>query len=237
MSHPIAESKQESLFVEQAAKEAEETPVLTGEPEATKLLEEARSYIYYWPEEFQGFQSTLSLIEGSQEYKGKLNVISSRNYSLELDGYPEVKWVKYQIEEILAHRESPNISKMSSKTGAELGDWDGIYGRKVVLLGDRMKSYYRIKDKKIMQISRSYNLLTFLINIDQHQVCNGRFAATSYNAFYWSNDKNSLEKVETYYDNYQEVGNLFIPIERRYSICDSSGIKSRSIMLKEIELF
>jgi hypothetical protein len=231
----VSPTEPKSVFVDAAAAEVAATRPEEGEPEATGLLAEARSRIYYWPADFPGFRCQLDLVEGPDRFSGKLVAPSSRTFQLELEGFSRAKWLRFQVEELLAHREAPAVSKMVLQTGCVMGDWDEVYGRKVILLGDKMQSFYRLRDQKLTQIGRNYRNQKLLINIDEHLACGSFFASLAYTAFYWESD-GSLAKCETYRDEYTLVGTHYLPRERRYSLADGSGIRSCAIRFEESQL-
>lgn len=99
-----------------------------------------------------------------------------------------------------------------------------------------MQSFYRIKDRKLTQIGRSYNGLSFVINIDQHQEFEGQFVSTHYTVFYVSTATNQLAKVETFFDRYQEVNGRLLPAERRYTLVEGhqGGMTTRSLLFQDV---
>lgn len=225
-----------SVFVEAAAEEAATAPIIEGDERAGKLLREARSRIYHWPADFAGFTAELVYCEGEQVLVGTIEAHGSRKIRVELPELEDSRWLRFQIEELIAHRESPSVSKMASKSGCSWGDWDEVYGRRIDFLGDKMSSFYRIKDKKLTQIGRSYKSQDFVINIDAHQDCDGYFAARFYTAYYWSEDDRALVKVETYADEYEQYENLYIPVHRSVTEATGGALKCRSIQFRSIEL-
>ncbi len=235
MSHSLSSV----TFVEKAQREVELAPVLPGEAEANELLARARQKIYYWPAGFTGFSARLSLRTGDQVYGGQLLAPNSKRFSLKWDlELPKElqKWCQYQVGELLAHREAPEVSKMASKSGVRAEDEDKTYGIKLVFEGDKMNSFYRVKDDRIRQIGRSYGSHFFVINIDTHHDFEGRFAAFGYNAFYWDNATKEFAKCETYLDFYAELGGIQVPSERRYSLADSQGLDNRSLGFEQLSL-
>lgn len=238
MNHqsPAETTALQSEFIEKAAQAAQTAPIVEGDPAASQLLAEARSLIYHWPADFAGFEARLLVLENEHTFTGHVKARSSRACDVQLDGYEHLKWVRYQLEELIAHREAPQVSQMSSRTGVVFGDWNAIYGRKVTFLGDRMQSFYRIKDRKLTQIGRSYNGLSFVINIDQHQEFEGQFVSTHYTVFYVSTATNQLAKVETFFDRYQEVNGLLLPAERRYTLVEGheGGMTTRSLLFQDV---
>jgi hypothetical protein len=224
------------VFIEQAAKEAEEAPIIEGDERAGELLQEARRQIYHWPEDFSGFQCQLVYQEGPQGFTGSLATHGSRKIQIELPELSDARWLRFQVEELIAHREAPSVSRMASKSGCSWGDWDETYGRRIDFLGDKMSSFYRIKDKKLTQIGRSYKNQDFIINIDSHQLCHGSFVANYYTAYYWAQDDQKLSKVETYLDEYEEIGDVFLPVRRHVTEAVDGNLKCRTLIFGNIQL-
>ena len=226
-----------SVFVEKAAAEVRGSERFAGDPAADALLAAARQRIYHWPEDFFGFRATLVVREGGDEWRGSFEAVSSRNHRFELGpssragggNFGEIKFLRFQIEELLAHREPPRVSGMASKAGVVFGDDDAVYGRQVIFQGDKMGSYYRLKNERITQIARGYGGLRFVINIDQHQDCRGRFAAAAYTAVYRDAATGTLVRTETYLDRYEAVSGIYLPVERRYTEAGATRTFTRQI--------
>jgi iron complex transport system ATP-binding protein len=226
-----------SLFVDKAAAELVGSEKNLGDPAADAMLADTRAQIYYWPENFGGYCGHISVREGTKTYTNGMHIQGSRRYSVDLPDFPDNKWLKYQVEELIAHREATSVSHIASKAGVVFGDVDAVYGQKVTFVGDKMNSFYRLKDGKITQIGRSYGKVYFVINIDEHANCGGRFAAQNYTVFYFESATNRLTKTETYLDRYQHFGgNVWLPVERRWSEATDAGLKTRQILFTDLHV-
>lgn len=225
-----------SSFIQDAAREALEAQIVPGDAAADALLAEARQGIYHWPVSFAGFTGALSYFDGDEHHQGSLECRGSRDLTLNMPEGLDSRWLRFQLEELTSHREAPEVSKMASRTGCALGDWDPVYGRRVDFLGDKMSSFYRLKDGKLCQIGRSYKSQDFVINIDAHQQCDGRWVAVFYSAYYWGKDGKDLIKTETYLDRYQAVDGIYLPTERRVSVAEAEGLRTRALHFSEHRL-
>ena len=114
-----------------------------------------------------------------------------------------------------------------------MGDDCPIYGQKVVFLGDKMGSFYRLRDQRITTIGRAYQGTEFVIHIDRHANFgtdhDPRYAALDYTAFYWSADDRALVKAETYRDRYQQVGDHWLPESRRVTVAEDASMVVRQL--------
>lgn len=227
----------ESLFVEQAARTAAREPQLPGEETADRLLAQARKAIYHWPKEFGGFYATLALLNSDgSHYEGEMSAVSSRKIEIRGNHGAAPRWLRFQLEELLSHRESPEVSKMANRTGATLGDFDPIYGQQVFLAGDSMQSFYRIANRRLTQIGRKYRSQDLLITIDSHHEFEEKFVAWSYTAFYRSLGDGALKKVETYLDSYREVESVHLPASRRVVTAEATGVRATELRFSEHRL-
>lgn len=227
----------ESLFIESAARSASEEPQKAGEARANRLLAEARARIYHWPANFGGFACSLTLVKSDRTHQcGTLTAVSSRTMNLQGEFGEAPRWLRFQLEELLSHRESPEVSRMVNRTGALLGDSDPVYGQQVHLAGDSMGSFYRICDHRLTQIGRRYRGQDLLITIDSHHTFEDRFAAHSYTAFYRCLESGRLAKVETYLDRYRKVGHVHLPESRRVVAAGDNGVCATELRFVDHQL-
>lgn len=212
-------------FTNHAEEAVNSAPVLPGDPAADALLAEARASIYHWPADFPGFSCDLEVMEGEARWTGRLTARSSRDYQIEADSSPPGgdRWLRYHLEEFLAHREHPHVSRMAARTGVRLGDHDLALGTRLDFLRDPMGSYYRIKDRRITVIGRSYPKQSFVITISRHLERDGRFAATDYTAVYWDRASGQSAYTESYRDDYADYDGFLLPSARLYTRVDQGG--------------
>lgn len=215
-----------SIFAAPAAGAAASAPVVAGDPEAGRLLAEARSRIYQWPADFPGLVCDLQVIDGEDVYPMHLTARSSRELRLSGAG---PAWVRFQVEELLSHREAPQVSRMHSGTGVVFGSDDALYGREIRFLGDPTDAAYRIRDRRITQIARTYKGTRLILNVDAHHILAGGYAAAAYTAWYWALDGSGLRKSEAYLDRYQRVQGLYLPSSRHCSVATQEGLRTRAI--------
>lgn len=226
-----------SVFIEQAAAEVAAETVFAGEQQADSLLKTTRAHIYHWAPSFQGFESTLKFFDGAEHHSANFRASESRRIEVRWEDEFDHRWVRFQLEELISHREAPERSKMASQTGCRLEDEHPVYGTKIAFIGDKMGSFYRIKNNRITQIGRAYGKMEFIINIDAHHnfgtASEPRYAAANYTAFYWSKDTGELMKTETYEDKYKMVDGVPLPLSRQVTIAQSREADGFSVRLLE----
>lgn len=232
--------QQSQTFVARAAAEAESSAPLPGEAEAGLLLEQARQHIYFWRPDFAGFRCHLRILGQGGPWSAVLTAASSRTFRFEqVQGCPQLtKWAHYQVGEILGHREHPSRTRMASRSGVTMADEDPIYGQRLDFVGDKMSSYYRVKDHRITQIARTYGGQSFVICIDRHHEIEGTFVASNYTAYY-SDPDGALIKVENYQDDYLPIGlddQHWLPEERRFSVVQGLQREHRALHFSQHEL-
>jgi len=226
-------SKAGEQFIEEASRLVAESPVESGDPAANALLQETRDHIYHWPSDFPGFETDIELVRGQESRALHLTARSSRDYEfVTLDGEPcEVdKASLYHLEELLAHREAPSKSRMHSTSGVVFGPAHPIYGPRVDFVGDRMSSFYHLKEKRITGIGRGYKGMKFVIYIDDHVEFGGRFCASHYHAHFSNAETGAWQHSEYYLDRFLEVDGILLPRERRMTKVTMEGSETLALL-------
>ena len=111
------------------------------------------------------------------------------------------------------HRGPRSFDESDGKYKLSFGD-DGTHplGRKLVMGGDGMSSFYRIKDGRIQQINRQTPRFSFSINIEESRKNqDGKYLTHKYSVFYFNPETKGLKDVESYTDEYTRVGEADLP--------------------------
>jgi len=105
-------------------------------------------------------------------------------------------------------------------------------GRKLVMGGDGMSSFYRIKDGRIQQINRKTPRFSFSINIEE-SVKNpeDKYLTHKYTVYYFNAENGSLKDVESYTDDYTRVDQADLPQFRRIINCEDGNISVNTMCL------
>ena len=135
------------------------------------------------------------------------------------------------------HRGPRSFEESDGKYKLVFGD-DGTHplGRKLVMGGDGMSSFYRIKGGRIQQINRQTPRFSFTINIEESKKNqDGKFLTRKYSVFYFNPEK-GLKDVESYTDEYLRVGEADLPEVRRIINCEEGAITVSTMTLSNHKL-
>ena len=104
-------------------------------------------------------------------------------------------------------------------------------GKSIVMGGDGMSSFYRVKNGRIQQINRKTPRMAFTINIEE-SVKNpeGKFLTGKYSVYYFNQD-GSIKDVESYTDRYTRVAESDLPEYRRII-----GVKEGKVSVSAISI-
>ena len=111
-------------------------------------------------------------------------------------------------------------------------------GRRVLLTGGRLESWYRVRDHRYTQIGRLTPMTERRVNtIERYdQAPDGRQYSSHYVMTYFSLDGQSVIGMESYVNDYSEVDGIWLPLRRRVSFGDKGAVKTRVIELSQQEV-
>ena len=211
-------------------KEKDVETALEDDAEARKVMQEVFSNTARWPAGFGGFTAEVVANINGEEQKGMVTVKSPKEIEMDISDEKARGFLKENLASIAMHRGPRSFEESDGKYKLNFGD-DGMHplGRKLVMGGDGMSSFYRIKDGRIQQINRQTPRFSFSINIEESRKNqDGKFLTHKYSVFYF-NPERGLKDVESYTDEYARVGEADLPEMRRIINCEE-GVVSVSTM-------
>lgn len=202
---------------------------ISDDPAARDLLRRAFEKTFRWPQGFKGFEADLRCEEAGRISDGRVTVRSAREVKVEMDHEDLKKWAEGQIGMMAVHRSPRSFEESDGKYSLTLGEEDHHpLGRKVVIHGDGMNSFYRIQDDRISQINRSMERVKFTINVeDSLMTPDGKALTTRYAVFYFSPKDGALRQVETYSDTHAVVNGVYLPGCRQVSFNENGVVITR----------
>ena len=140
--------------------------VLEDDAEARKAMQEVFSNTARWPAGFAGFTADVVSNINGDEQKGTVTVKGSKDIEISIEEEKAKSFLNENLSSIAMHRGPRTFEESDGKYKLVFGD-DGTHplGRKLVMGGDGMSSFYRIKDGRIQQINRQTPRFSFSINI------------------------------------------------------------------------
>jgi hypothetical protein len=202
--------------MEQYQRQQQQTDV-KDDPRARAMLREAFEHTARWQPDFKGFTADLAVNIGGKESRGSVTVKSPKEVDVSLSDAEQQKWAEGQIGMIAVHRAPRTFEEADGKYALTLGD-DSQHplGPSVIINGDGMHSYYRIKGGRITQINRRMPHMGFTINVEESATTpDHKLITTRYTVYYFSPQDGKLTNVESFTDAHTRVGQSELPGTRR----------------------
>jgi len=205
------------------------------DPEARELLHRAFDRTSRWRADFAGFTAALVVNDDGSEHWGRVQVTLPRSVDVTV-AEPELQqWVQQQLAMMVGHRGYRAFDQADGKYTLTLGPQEAHpLGRLVYIHGDEMSSCYRVRDERICQIQRSMERVKFTINIeDTVTTRDDKVLTTRFTVFYFAPSTGQLTQVESFVDDYCEVGGVVLPRARRVTFADNGQARVREVILSE----
>jgi hypothetical protein len=212
--------------------------VLEDDTEARKSMQEVFNNTARWPSGFAGFTADVVANINGDEQKGTVTVKGAKDIEINIEEEKAKGFLNENLSSIAMHRGPRSFEESDGKYKLVFGD-DGTHplGRKLVMGGDGMSSFYRIKDGRIQQINRQTPRFSFSINIEESQKNkDGKFLTRKYSVFYFNPETKGLKDVESYTDEYTRVGEADLPEVRRIINCEEGAISVSTMTLSNHKL-
>ena len=202
------------------------------DPKAREALREVFGNTARWNTDFKGFTADINVNINGNEESGTVTVKNAKEIELTLKDEAAKEFAAENLASIAMHRGPRSFDESDGKYKLAFGDDEAHpLGRSVIMGGDGMGSFYRVKDGRIQQINRTTPRMSFSINIEE-SVKNdeGKFLTKKYSVFYFNPENKGLKNVESYTDQYTRVDAYDLPEQRR--IIDSQeGVCTVSTMV------
>ena len=212
--------------------------VLEDDTEARKAMQEVFNNTSRWPANFGGFTADVVANINGEEQKGTVTVKGPKDIKISIEEENAKGFLNENLSSIAMHRGPRSFEESDGKYKLVFGD-DGTHplGRKLVMGGDGMSSFYRIKDGLIQQINRQTPRFSFSINIEESKKTqDDKFLTRKYSVFYFNPETKGLKDVESYTDEYTRVGEADLPESRRIINCEEGAISVSTMTLSNHKL-
>lgn len=215
------------------------------DPVARRLVQETHRRMYKWPVGFGGYRARLSLNDDGRIEIGTVSLVPRKDTTVELPGVDPAlqEWVRERLWTQGMHLAYVPFEEGDGKyvLSFDPGEDPAMphpRGRRVLLTGGRLDSWYRIKDRQYTQIGRITPMTERRINtIERYDVApNGQQYSSHYVMTYFTLDGRSVIVMESYVNEYIEVQSLWLPLHRRVAYGDQGKVKTRVIELSNHEV-
>ncbi|MBD0306507.1 MAG: DUF3386 domain-containing protein [Nitrospiraceae bacterium] len=201
------------------------------DPKARSLLRQAFEKTARWQADFKGFTADLVVNVNGKESKGTVTVNGPRDVKVTLADPELQKWAEGQIGMIVVHRAPRSFEESDGKYALTLGeDTDHPLGPRLIIHGDGMHSFYRVKGDRITQINRAMPHMAFTINVeDSTTTKEGKFLTTRYTVYYFSAQDGKLANVESFTDSHTRIASSDLPATRRIISYENGQVVVKSL--------
>jgi hypothetical protein len=219
-------------------KEKDVETTVEDDAQARKAMQEVFSNTARWPVGFGGFTADVTANINGNEQKGTVTVKGPKEIETDISDEKAKEFLTENLASIAMHRGPRSFEESDGKYKLHFGD-DGTHplGRKLVMGGDGMSSFYRIKGGRIQQINRQTPRMSFSINIEESRKNqDGKFLTHKYSVFYFNAENKGLKDVESYTDDYTRVGTADLPQLRRIINCEDGAVCVSTMTLSNHKL-
>lgn len=208
-----------------AAAEPQTTPsptddIPTGaEREAWLLLKAAHDSRQSFPDNFGGFDADITFIDDDQKFSGHLTFKAGEETKIDVKNLSpdQMEWLQDKLVSMIGHRRGGNFRKRDGQypiTFAKTPDAENSFG-KLLILNDPLSSSYRVKDNKVLEVTRCPADERFTISVIETKTADpGKYLATHFVVSYRDKNTNALKAVEAFRDRYQQMSGGWLPEKR-----------------------
>lgn len=209
---------------------------LIDDPAARELVREAHSRMYKWPAGFGGYRADLILNDEGRITDGTVRLIPRKDTTVDLPGADPAlqEWARERLWTQGMHLAYSPFAEGDGKYVLSFDpDEDPAVphprGRRVLLTGGRLESWYRIQDGRYTQIGRMTPMTESRVNtIERYdQAPDGKQYSSHYVMTYFSLDGRSVIGMESYVNEFVEVAGFWLPAVRRVSFGEKGGVSTR----------
>jgi hypothetical protein len=185
-----------------------------ADPEATKLLADARAARALW-KDFPGFTADVEINIDGKVVRGRATVSRTGKVALALapaGGPPDAEpWAKGLLASTVGHRLD---SGTDLETPCAFADDDAAnpLGRAIRVLNDEFHSSYRIRDHQVVVVNRNMRDSRFTITVlENRRTADGKFLPVSFVVNTWDLKTDALTKSEAHHQTWERVGPFDLP--------------------------
>lgn len=224
---------------------AQENVKPVDDPAARALVRDAHRRMYKWPASFGGYRARVVLNDEGRVITGTVRLVPRKDTAVELTGGDAAlqEWVRERLWTQgmhLAHSpfEEGDGKYVLSFDPSEDPAVPHPRGRRVLLTGGRLESWYRIKDGRYQQIGRITPMTERRVNtIERYDSApDGRHYSSHYVMTYFAPDGQSVIGMESYVNEYEDIRGVLLPRRRSVAYAEGGSVKTRVIELSEHEV-
>jgi hypothetical protein len=204
-----------------------------GDPEATKLLADARAARANW-DNFPGFTADVEVNVEGKVSRGTVEISPNGKVVLKLDGDAK-DWARRQLESLASHRLDDTTTLTTPCAFADTVT-DHPLGRAIRVLNDEHHSSYRIRDRQVIEVNRHMGPVRFTITVLENRLNQEKkYLPVSYVVNTWKTS-GGLESSVSHHHTWERVGRYDLPREVTVVTARPAGQETRTIRMQNWKL-
>jgi hypothetical protein len=206
------------------------------EPEATKLLRDARAARALY-DHFPGFTADVEVNIDGTITRGQVAVNAKGKVQLDLGSAEEAqRWAKGLLGSIIAHRLDSGSTEDTPCAFAD-DDAHNPLGRAIRVLNDEFLSSYRIRDRQVIVVNRRMKDSRFTITVLENRLTEEKkFLPVSYVVNTWDLKADTLKRSEAHHQTWHRVGAYDLPHTALVVTASGGKQEARSLTLSSCKL-
>lgn len=191
---------------------------------------------YRYPPDFGGFEASVYYAWDRESWSGSVEVRSPSDMSYEgaiEDADGQLRW---EVASVVNQCWWTPYEGANGRMRLSLDTRENPLGR-LLRVEDGLNSAYRIRGGQVSQIERRSGDLKFSINIQERTFTeDGRTLPAHFCVVYWSVEWRRIVRTDIYRDGYLPVEGIYLPLGRRITTADDSGVTTRQILFRDHRL-
>jgi hypothetical protein len=206
-----------------------------ADPEATKLLADARTARAQWTN-FPGFRADLEVNIDGKVCKGTVEVSSKGKVVVTLDEDAAAKWARGILASTVAHR-LDNSAALDTPCAFADSIAHHPLGRAIRVLNDEFHSSYRVRNRQIIVVNRQMKDVRFTITVmHNNQNKEKKYLPSDFVVNTWDLKTNALRSSETHHQSWKRVETFDLPGTTTVVTATAGQLEARSLKLSNHKL-
>jgi len=184
------------------------TAAVKTDAEAIKILKDAHEARAHWGKDFPGFTADAVYLWDGKQVKGTVTVDSELNIKYDLGNKDAETSLRPSFGSLIMHRggdgDAPDYpANWKDNEVHPLG--------RAINLNDKYGSWYRVKDRQILQVNRNMGSQRFTTNVLENESGRLGFLPRAWTVSYYDNATNALLRSSTTHVTWKWIGEIFLP--------------------------
>lgn len=190
--------------------DSKETAKPKEDPEASKLLKEARAARAQW-DDFPGFTADVEVNFDGKFGKGTLKVDAHGKLHFDKLDKEMLAWAKDTLGSVVFHRLDRSASRNTPCCFTDK-ETNHPLGRAIRVLTDELHSSYRVGNRQILEVNRQMPGMRFSISMLENRTNPaGKFLPVSFVVDTWDLASGKLKSSQAWHQTWVRVGQLDLP--------------------------